>query len=97
MRLSWSVQGKRSGPPLRVQWWARTKEEPKEVLVLDALRYRPHRTHFSIDQAVVAASRIGATRSYLTHLTHEVDHGDLKTTLPPGVELAYDGLAIDLE
>jgi len=70
--------------------------EGLDVLVLDALRYRPHRTHFSIDQALEAASRIGADRSYFTHLTHEVDHGNLRHPLPPQVELAYDGLAVDL-
>ena len=62
-----------------------------EVLVLGALRFRPHTTHFSIPEAIVAAQRIGARRTLFTHLAHDVDHaapGDL----PPGIELAHDGL-----
>jgi phosphoribosyl 1,2-cyclic phosphate phosphodiesterase len=67
-----------------------------EVLILDALRYRPHPTHFSIDEALEAAGRIAARRTILTHLTHEVDHGAPEAPLPPGVEFGYDGLTFDL-
>jgi phosphoribosyl 1,2-cyclic phosphate phosphodiesterase len=68
-----------------------------EVLILDALRYRPHPTHFSIADAVEAAARIGARRTILTHLAHEVDHAAPEFPLPPGVELGYDGLAFDVD
>jgi len=70
--------------------------EDLDVLVLDALRYRPHPAHFSIEQALVAASRIGAGMSYFTHLTHEVDHGSPLMPLPADVALAYDGLVVDV-
>lgn len=70
--------------------------EGLEVLVLGALRYRPHKTHFSIDQAVAVASRIGASQTYVTHLTHDVDHGNRSEPLPSRIELAHDGLVIDL-
>lgn len=70
--------------------------EDLDVLVLDALRYRPHRSHFSIDQAIAAATRIGAARTYFTHLTHEVDHAHLRTPLPADVALAHDGLTLDV-
>jgi phosphoribosyl 1,2-cyclic phosphate phosphodiesterase len=66
-----------------------------EVLILDALRYRPHPTHFTIGEALEAAARIDARRTILTHLTHEVDHGALLAPLPPGVELGYDGLTFE--
>jgi len=66
-----------------------------EILILDALRYRPHPTHFTIGEALEAAARIGARRTILTHLTHEVDHGALSVPLPPGVELGYDGLTFE--
>lgn len=66
--------------------------EGVEVLVLDALRHRPHSTHFSIEQAIEAARRIGARRTIFTHMTHEVDHDD---PLPAGMELGYDGLVFD--
>lgn len=67
-----------------------------ELLVLSALRYRPHPTHFSIDEAVAVAARIGAARTFLTHIAHEVDHGALLRELPAGVELGYDGLVVEL-
>jgi phosphoribosyl 1,2-cyclic phosphate phosphodiesterase len=63
-----------------------------EVLVLGALRYRPHSTHFNIPEAVAAAQRIGARRTILTHIAHEVDHGAQEVPLPRGVELGVDGL-----
>ena len=67
-----------------------------EVLVLSALRYRPHPTHFNIDQAVAAAARIGARQTVLTHLAHDVEHGTLLPHLPPGVDLGFDGLVLEL-
>ncbi|HSS79509.1 MAG TPA: MBL fold metallo-hydrolase [Thermoanaerobaculia bacterium] len=68
-----------------------------ETLILDALRYRPHPTHFSFEEALAAAARVGAKRTIFTHITHEVDHDSLAMQLPPGVELGYDGLAFDAE
>lgn len=65
-------------------------------LILDALRYRRHPTHFTLAEAIVAAERIGAERTIFTHLTHDVDHGNLELTLPPGVELGWDGLTFDV-
>jgi phosphoribosyl 1,2-cyclic phosphate phosphodiesterase len=67
------------------------------VLILGALRYRPHPTHFSIEEAVAAAARIGAERTILTHLAHDVDHDAPAVPLPAGVELGYDGLAFEVE
>lgn len=68
-----------------------------DLLVLSALRYRPHPTHFSIDEAVEIAARIGAGRTIFTHIAHEVDHGALLRELPAGVELGYDGLVVELD
>ena len=67
-----------------------------DVLVLSALRYRAHPTHFTIEEALAAAQRIGARRTILTHLAHDVDHGDVRVPLPPGVELGHDGLVVEL-
>ena len=67
-----------------------------EVLVLNALLSRPHPLHLSIPEAVAAAQRIGARRTYFTHLTHEFTHAALAAMLPAGIAPAYDGLVIDL-
>ena len=63
-----------------------------DVLVLDALRERPHPTHFSIDEAIRVARRIGARQTYFIHMTHDVLHAEVDARLPEGINLAYDGL-----
>lgn len=67
-----------------------------EVLVLDALRIRPHPTHFSLDEAIEAATRIGAGRTFFTHMCHDLPHEPTDARLPEGMALAYDGLVLEL-
>jgi len=62
----------------------------------DALRYKPHPTHFSVEEAIAAAGRIGAERTYFTHVCHDLGHAETCTRLPPGVELAYDGQILEI-
>jgi phosphoribosyl 1,2-cyclic phosphate phosphodiesterase len=67
------------------------------VLVLNALWWgNPHPTHFNVEEAIEAATLVGAERTYLTHMTHEVRHQALLDALPRGVEPAYDGLSLEL-
>ena len=67
-----------------------------EILALDGLRPAPrHPTHFTIDEAVRAAERVGARETWLIHLAHEADHEEVEATLPAGVRLAYDGLVLE--
>ncbi len=68
--------------------------ESLDVIVLDLLRYQPHPTHFCVDEAVEAARRIGAKRTWFTHMTHDVMHAELDPKLPDGMSLAFDGLVV---
>jgi phosphoribosyl 1,2-cyclic phosphate phosphodiesterase len=67
-----------------------------DVLILDALRHRFHPTHFSLAEAVEVAQRIGARRTFFTHMAHDLPHAATNAELPEGMELAYDGLSIPL-
>jgi phosphoribosyl 1,2-cyclic phosphate phosphodiesterase len=63
-------------------------------LVLSALRYQPHPSHATVDQAIGWARRIGAKHTWLTHIAHELGHQATNRALPAGVALAYDGLTV---
>lgn len=67
-----------------------------DVLVLDALRERPHPTHFSLSEAVEATRRIAPRRAYFTHMCHDLAHDATNARLPHGMELAYDGLVLTI-
>jgi phosphoribosyl 1,2-cyclic phosphate phosphodiesterase len=70
--------------------------EGVRTLVLDALRDRPHPTHFSVSEAVDAAGRIGAVETYFTHVCHDLPYADTNARLPRGIELAYDGQVLEV-
>jgi phosphoribosyl 1,2-cyclic phosphate phosphodiesterase len=74
----------------------RERLQELEVLVVNALGWRPHPTHLSIAEAVETARALGARRTYLTHLTHETGHAELVVQLPEGVKPAYDGLTVEI-
>lgn len=71
--------------------------EGLDVLVIGALRERPHPTHFTVAQAVEAARRIAPRRAFLTHLCHEVGHAALEARLPAGIAPAHDGLIVEID
>jgi phosphoribosyl 1,2-cyclic phosphate phosphodiesterase len=70
--------------------------EGVDLMVLDALRYRPHPSHICVDESLALLRRIRATRSYLVHLCHDLDHAELEARLPPDVRVSYDGLTLRL-
>ncbi len=67
-----------------------------DTLVIDALRYTPHPTHFCIDEALEVVEQIRPRRTVLTHMAHEIDYHTAKSQLPHGVEPGYDGMRIEL-
>lgn len=67
-----------------------------ETLVIGALRDEPHPTHFTVAEAVEAIARIAPRRAFLTHMTHDLGHAATNARLPAGVQLAYDGLVLDV-
>jgi len=97
------VFGYRIGP---IGYVTDAKELPPEaeellrgvkVLVLNALFRRSHPTHLSISEAVDTARRVGAERTFLTHLTHRISHAELEAELPDTVRPAFDGLQVTVE
>jgi phosphoribosyl 1,2-cyclic phosphate phosphodiesterase len=68
--------------------------EGLDTVVLDALRHRPHPTHFSLPEAVATARQLGARQTWFTHMCHDLPHADTCAGLPAGMALAYDGLVL---
>lgn len=68
-----------------------------KTFVVDALRDKPHPTHFNLDQALAVADQVGAEMTYLTHTSHDLDYHETNARLPRGIELAYDGLQVSVE
>lgn len=72
------------------------KLESLKYLILDGLRYRPHVSHFSLEQAAEVATRLKPEMTYLIHMSHDVDHDEGNKLLPPSVCLSYDGLVLEV-
>lgn len=70
-----------------------------DTLVVNALRFdKPHHSHQLVNDAIDFARRVGARRTYLIHLTHEIGfHDEANKRLPEGFEFAYDGLTIEIQ
>lgn len=73
------------------------KLEGIDLIIIGALRYRPHPTHMNIEQAVKTIKKLNVSRAYLTHLSHEIEHNKVSRELPDNIFLAYDGLKVELE
>ena len=70
--------------------------EGVRTVILDALRHRPHSTHFSVGEAIEVVGRLRAERAWFTHICHDLRHAATNAQLPAGVELAYDGLVLTI-
>jgi phosphoribosyl 1,2-cyclic phosphate phosphodiesterase len=68
-----------------------------DVLFLDALRYRPHPTHSTVEQSLKTVERLRPKQAWFTHISHDIDHGPAERDLPENVRLAYDGLELRVE
>lgn len=68
-----------------------------KTLILSALRFTPSPLHFTVDDAVDFSEKSGASRTFLTHISHDLDHDKTNAYLPPNIRMAYDGLEIDIE
>jgi phosphoribosyl 1,2-cyclic phosphate phosphodiesterase len=68
-----------------------------KILVINALQKETHISHFTLDEAIAFAQQIGAEQTYFTHISHRLGrHHDIAKELPPGIQLAYDGLQLDI-
>lgn len=67
-----------------------------DLLVLDALREKPHPTHLTIAEATALAQKIGAPQTYFIHINFDVDHDSVESSLPEGINLSHDGLRVSL-
>lgn len=66
-----------------------------DILILDALRRQPHPSHSTLDNSIALAKRIGARRTFFTHISHDLDHEETNASLPPEIRMAYDGLQLE--
>lgn len=71
--------------------------EGVETIFLDALRYKPHPTHSTVEQSLRTVERLKPRAAYFTHISHDLDHERAQSLLPDGVWLAWDGLELELE
>lgn len=67
-----------------------------DVLFLDALRYKPHPTHSTVERSLKTVELLAPRRAYFTHICHDLAHERAESMLPPNVRLAYDGLEIEV-
>jgi phosphoribosyl 1,2-cyclic phosphate phosphodiesterase len=70
------------------------KMQGLEILILDALRYEPHSTHFNLNKAIEVSQKINARKTYFIHIAHQILHSQCEKELPEGFYLTYDGLTL---
>ncbi|MGR3973563.1 MAG: MBL fold metallo-hydrolase [Candidatus Rhabdochlamydia sp.] len=67
-----------------------------DVLVLTGLQFEPSSAHLTIEEAILLARKIGAKMTWLSHVSHKLDHQKTNQLLPADIQLAYDGLEITI-
>jgi phosphoribosyl 1,2-cyclic phosphate phosphodiesterase len=74
-----------------------SKLENLDVLFLDALRYKPHPTHSTVENSLRIVERLKPQRSFFTHICHDLPHEKTNASLPENVKLSYDGMKLEFE
>ena len=74
----------------------REKLRGLDVLILDALRVRPHPTHLSFEQAVAMVEDLKPRRAFFTHVAHDMRHADIEAALPAHVRVGFDGMKLEV-
>jgi len=81
----------------RIDEAEKQKIRGSKVVVLNALRKESHISHFTLDEAVAIVKELQVPQAYFTHISHQLGkHEDINNELPPGIELAYDGLFLTI-
>ena len=73
------------------------KLEGLDVLFLDALRYKPHPTHSTVEHSLHTVERLKPKRAFFTHICHDLGHQATNARLPENVRLSYDGMKLEFE
>ena len=73
------------------------KLEGLDVLFLDALRYKPHPTHSTVEHSLATVARLKPGRAFFTHICHDLPHEETNAALPENVRLSYDGMKLEFE
>ena len=68
-----------------------------DIVIIDALRIKPHPSHSNVEQSIAWVNKLGAKRAWFTHMSHDILHAEVDASLPPHIRLAYDGLRIPIE
>lgn len=74
-----------------------SKLEGLDILFLDALRYKPHPTHSTVEHSLATVERLKPRRAFFTHICHDLPHEKTNASLPENVRLSYDGMKLDFE
>ena len=67
-----------------------------DLLVINALRHKPHPTHLHLEASLREIDRISPARALLTHISHDLGHEETEASLPSGIRMAYDGMTLEL-